>query len=97
MERPQLRPYLTAAPEDEAGRRLVIFDQLRLSDAVVRVSPLELECVNLFDGQRSLREIQAEAVRAAGGQLLPLEMFTLPGSVARRGAVPRRPALPGAC
>jgi AmmeMemoRadiSam system protein B len=75
LDRPQLRPHLSAAPEDGTGRRFVLFDQLRLSDALVRVSPAELEWVNLFDGTRALREIQAEAVRAAGGQLIPFERF----------------------
>jgi AmmeMemoRadiSam system protein B len=76
MDRPQLRPHLTAAPADRSGRHFVIFDQLRLSDAALRVSPLELEWVQLFNGQRTLREIQAEAMRSVGGQLVPLEIFT---------------------
>jgi AmmeMemoRadiSam system protein B len=76
MDRPQLRPYLTAAAEDGAGESFVIYDQLRLSDAYVRVGPLELEWVQLFNGKRTLREIQAEAIRSTGGLLLPLEPFT---------------------
>jgi AmmeMemoRadiSam system protein B len=75
MDRPQLRPHLTAAPHDSAGRSFVVFDQLRLSDAVLRVSPLELQWLGLFNGQRTLHEIQAEAMRFVGGQFLPLEMF----------------------
>jgi AmmeMemoRadiSam system protein B len=75
MDRPQLRPYLTAAAEDGAGQSFIIYDQLRLSDAFIRVGPLELEWVQLFNGKRTLREIQAEAIRATGGLLLPLEPF----------------------
>jgi AmmeMemoRadiSam system protein B len=75
MDRPQLRPYLSAAPQDGSEQRYVLFDQLRLSDALFQVSPLELEWVQLFDGERSLREIQAEAMRSVGGQIIPLEWF----------------------
>ncbi len=74
-ERPQLRPHLAAAPEDRTGRRLVIWDQLRLSDCTLRLSALELSWVQLFDGTRTLREVQAEAMRQVGGQLIPLEIF----------------------
>ena len=45
---------------DRGGRHYVIYDQLRLSDATLRVSAVELEWVNLFDGSRTLREIQTE-------------------------------------
>jgi AmmeMemoRadiSam system protein B len=34
---------------------------------------LEFACLQLFDGRRTLRDVQAEAMRQAGGQLLPLE------------------------
>src|SRR5215813_4392131 len=74
-ERPQLRPHLAAAPEDRAGRHFLIWDQLRLSDAQVRVSALEFAWVGLFDGEHTLRDIQAEAMRQAGGQLIPLDVF----------------------
>jgi AmmeMemoRadiSam system protein B len=75
MDRPQLRPHLGASPQDGAGRYFFLFDQLRLSDAVLRVGPLELAWIQLFDGSRTLREVQAEAMRSVGGQLVPLELF----------------------
>ncbi len=76
QERPQLRPHLAAAPEDRAGRHFIIYDQLRLSDSTLRVSAVELEWANLFDGSRTLREVQAEAIRQIGGQLIPLDYLT---------------------
>jgi AmmeMemoRadiSam system protein B len=36
----------------------------------------EFRWVELFNGQRTLREIQTEAMRLAGGELLPLDLFT---------------------
>lgn len=80
-ERPQLRPHLAASPEDRSGQRFVLFDQLRLSNGVVRLGLLELAWVQLFDGKRTLREIQAEAMREVGGQLIPLEVFDRLASV----------------
>jgi MEMO1 family protein len=77
MESPQLRPYLTAAPEDAQGRRFVVYDRLRLSERAVRVTSVELEWLQLFDGKRSLRDIQAEVMRQLGGQLVPLENLQL--------------------
>jgi AmmeMemoRadiSam system protein B len=74
-ERPQLRPHLAAAPEDRQGRHFVIWDQLRLSENTVRLTALELEWVQLFDGTRTLRDVQAEAMRLVGGQLIPLDVF----------------------
>jgi hypothetical protein len=74
-ERPQLRPHLAAAPEDRTGRQLVLWDQLRLSDGPIRLTALELAWVQLFDGTRTLRDVQAEAIRQVGGQLIPLEVF----------------------
>jgi AmmeMemoRadiSam system protein B len=43
---------------------------------MLRMSAAELEVIQLFDGQRTLREIQAEVMRQLDGQLVPLEIFT---------------------
>jgi AmmeMemoRadiSam system protein B len=75
LERPKLRPHLAAAPADLAGRRYVVWDRLRLSDGHLELSAVERAWIELFDGSRGLREIQAEAIRMIGGQLVPLEVF----------------------
>lgn len=75
-DRPKLRPYLRAAPEDPFGQRFLVHDMLRLSRTLLPVNPVELEWLRLFDGERTLGEIQAAVVRSLGGQLLPLEHFT---------------------
>ena len=75
-ERPQLRSHLAASPEDRTGSRYIVHDLLRLNGAALRLSALELKWLELFDGRRTLREIQAEAMRQLAGQLVPLELFT---------------------
>src|SRR4051794_14793734 len=75
-ERPQLRPYLLATPADREGRNFILSDQLRVTDRLLRVTRLELEWLQLFDGQRTLRDVQLEAMRKVGGQLVPLEVVT---------------------
>jgi AmmeMemoRadiSam system protein B len=76
QDRPQLRPFLAAGREDRDGRHYVLYDQLRLSDCYLRLTALELEFVKLFDGERTLRDVQAEAMKQLGGHLVPLEVFT---------------------
>src|SRR5436305_1157196 len=75
VERPQLRPYLVAAPEDHEGRHFVVWDQLHLSDRRLRVTARELEWLQMFDGRQTLRDVQDQAMRSLGGQLVPLETF----------------------
>src|SRR5262245_40661787 len=75
LDRPRLRPYLAAAPEDAAGRYFILHDRLRLSDTLIRLNPLQLEVIQLFDGSRTLREVQNEVMVKLGGQLVPLEVF----------------------
>jgi AmmeMemoRadiSam system protein B len=74
--RPLLRPYLAAGREDREGRHYVLYDQLRLSDRYLRLTALELDFIQLFDGERTLREVQELAIRRIGGHLIPLDVFT---------------------
>ncbi len=78
QHRPQLRPYLALARLDRRephGKDFLIHDRLRLTPAQIAVTAAELECLKLFDGTRTLRDIQADAVRLFGGQIVPLEEF----------------------
>jgi AmmeMemoRadiSam system protein B len=74
LERPQLRPHLAAAPEGRGA--YVIWDQLRLAERRIRVSALEMTLLRLFDGRRTLQDIQAEAMLHIDGPIIPLELFT---------------------
>jgi AmmeMemoRadiSam system protein B len=75
-DRPQLRSHLAAAPADRRGVSYVLWDQLRLSDCQLRLNALELEFIQLFDGERTLRDVQTLAMRLCGGELIPLEVFS---------------------
>jgi AmmeMemoRadiSam system protein B len=72
--RPKLRPHLAAEP-DGLGGGFILWDQLRLGGAAVRLTAQELSWLRLFDGQRSVRDVQAEVARRMGGRVVPLEVF----------------------
>ena len=74
-ERPQLQPYLTVARDPNDPRHVYLWDRLGLADGPQRFTFFEFVCLQLFDGKRTLREAQAEAMRQVGGELLPLETF----------------------
>lgn len=76
LERPCLRPGLAIARDEHDDRYVYLWDQLRLSNQQQRLSALEFSWLEWFDGERTVREIQLEAMRKFNGQLLPLEWFT---------------------
>src|SRR5437016_14365773 len=81
LERPRLRPGLAAAHDQTDPRYVLLWDGLRLSSRIHRLSLLEFSWVQLFDGQRTLRDIQAEAMRQVDGRLITLDSF---GSLVER-------------
>src|SRR4051794_10695948 len=76
LQRPRLRPGLAAARLDGDPDAVVVWDQRRLSSRQERFSYLEFVWLHLFDGERTLSDIQTEAMRQLGGQLLPLDALT---------------------
>jgi AmmeMemoRadiSam system protein B len=76
VERPCLRPGLAAAQDVADPRYVFVWDQLRLTSKPQRLSLWEFTWVRLFNGQRTLRDIQMEAMRLVGGQLVSLDLFT---------------------
>ena len=73
LERPRLRSHL--ALEAESGGGYVIWDQLRLAVPRLRLNNLEMSWLRLFDGQRTLGDIQAEVSRSNGTSPGPEESF----------------------
>lgn len=73
-DRPRLRAGLAATRDHRDSRYIIVYDQLRLSSRHQRLTLMEFDWVQLFDGARTLAEIQAEAVRQAG-VLMPLAVF----------------------
>jgi AmmeMemoRadiSam system protein B len=76
LDRPCLRAGLAAAQDDKDPCFYVIWDQRRLSRRQQRVNLLEFACVQLFDGRRTVRQIQDEVMRQAGGILVPIDALT---------------------
>jgi AmmeMemoRadiSam system protein B len=72
---PRLRPGLAAYPDDRNPRYVILHDQLRLTPSLHRLTIVEFGWVQLFDGRRTLHEIQLIAMQQQGGQVLPLELF----------------------
>jgi AmmeMemoRadiSam system protein B len=64
------------AQDQNDPRYVLVWDELRLSPRIQRLSVLEFGWIKLFDGQRTLRDIQAEAMRQVNGQLVTLDRFT---------------------
>jgi AmmeMemoRadiSam system protein B len=71
--RPRLRPGLAAAPDPSDRRYIFLWDQMRLAQRPQRLTIIEFSWLQLFDGQRTLRDVQSESMRQLGGTLLPLE------------------------
>jgi AmmeMemoRadiSam system protein B len=76
MECPRLRTGLAADLDENDPRYIYLWDKLRVSQEPQRLSLVEFTWVRLFDGKRTLREIQTEAMRQLDGTLIPIERFT---------------------
>jgi AmmeMemoRadiSam system protein B len=70
-----LRPHLAAAQDRDDPHYVYVWDKLRLNRQPQRLNLLEFWGIQRFDGRRSLRDVQVEAIRQFGGQMVPLELF----------------------
>jgi AmmeMemoRadiSam system protein B len=75
-ERPRLHPYVRWEKDWTDPRYLVLWNRSGPGNGPLRVSAEVYGWLQLLDGRRTLRDVQAEAVRQAGGELLPLGVFT---------------------
>jgi hypothetical protein len=55
--RPRLRGHLAVSPDPDGTGLVVVWDKLRLSRTLLRVTSIELDWMDLFDGQSSLAEL----------------------------------------
>ncbi|HEV3145387.1 MAG TPA: AmmeMemoRadiSam system protein B [Gemmataceae bacterium] len=74
-ERPQIRPGLAASLDADDPSFLIIWDELRISSQMIRLPKTHFALVEKMNGRRSLRDLQAEAMRASGGLIVPLDAF----------------------
>jgi AmmeMemoRadiSam system protein B len=75
LDYPRLRLGLEAIQDDQDPQHIYLCDRLRLASRPQRLSWREFAWVQLFNGQRTLREIQAEAMRQVQGELLAIDRF----------------------
>lgn len=76
--RPKLRLTLSAQPVEQG---VFLFDPIRVGRPV-QLTRLGFEIARRFDGQRTLRDVQADVMRLTGGVIVPLETITdLAGSL----------------
>jgi AmmeMemoRadiSam system protein B len=73
LERPRLRSHLMW--EREIGGGYAVSDLLRLAVPRLRLTSLEMSWLRLFDGQRSLGDIQTQAVSNGDGLPGSVELF----------------------
>jgi AmmeMemoRadiSam system protein B len=71
--RPRLRPGLAAARDERDPFAVILFDQLRISRQMLRLTAREFTWLQWLDGANTLRDVQLIAMRNGGGELLPLE------------------------
>jgi AmmeMemoRadiSam system protein B len=73
QERPQLRPYLVPGHDPSDPAHVYLVDQLGLLPDPVELPRHALPLLELLDGTRTLRDLQADVMRLSGGELVPLE------------------------
>jgi AmmeMemoRadiSam system protein B len=74
-ERPQLHPNVACHRDPRDPHAIYLEDRWRLGDGPLRVSLVEFYSLQFFDGRRTLRDIQHEAMKQLGGELLPFDLF----------------------
>jgi AmmeMemoRadiSam system protein B len=71
-DKPKIRPVEAIPLEAEGKRMVVLRDGAGLTDAQLVLSPTAFFIITLFDGTKTLRDMQAEYMRKVG-ELLPME------------------------
>lgn len=75
IQYPKIRP-VEAFPIEHNGQKLICLrDPSHIAEHAVFVHPAVLNLLSLFDGNRSLADIQVAFTRASGGVLLPREQL----------------------
>src|SRR5437763_14018070 len=72
-EKPRLRQGLTAAREGE--KTVVVWDNRRITQRMVRLSLAEFTWAQLLDGRVTLVELQQQATIQAGGNTVAIEQI----------------------
>jgi AmmeMemoRadiSam system protein B len=82
MEKPRLRPFLAALPDDQYPGHVLVWDQLAIGDGPQRFSRTEFVCLQLFNGEHDLHAVCEQArQRAAGPPVSVTFLETLVGKL----------------
>jgi MEMO1 family protein len=76
-DRPKIHPYLKAARDPHQPGLVVVWDPFQRTGNPQQLVLLEFLALQMFDGLRTLREIQTEVMRQAGGQFLSLQSLNV--------------------
>jgi AmmeMemoRadiSam system protein B len=76
LDRPRLRPGLAAARDEDDAFAIILYDQLRVSRELVRVTAREFTWLQWLDGVNTLRDVQVLAMHKANGARVSLEPLT---------------------
>jgi AmmeMemoRadiSam system protein B len=71
-EYPRLRASVSGQVDPADADMMWLFDSSRLSRALLRMHRGAASLLQLFDGQNTIRDMQAALMRLSGGQLVPL-------------------------
>jgi AmmeMemoRadiSam system protein B len=74
-ERPQLHSFVKVDPDINDPESVILWSRLNNGKDSQRLTLREYQCLKLFDGRRTLREMQAELAQNDSGLFLSLELF----------------------
>ena len=76
LDRPRIRPGLAAARDDRDPFAIILYDQLRISRQLLRVTGREFTWLQWLDGTNTLRDVQSIAMRNGDGEVLPIDTLS---------------------
>jgi len=72
---PRLRDTISGQADAADQNFVLLFDTARISRHVLRIRREAVAILELFTGENTLRDIQAELIRRSGGQLFPIDIL----------------------
>lgn len=70
-DRPRLRPYLAADQEPGKPGFFLVTDRVNISQAVLRLTAFDLECIKLCDGKHAISDIRQKMQKRLGNTTIP--------------------------
>lgn len=77
LDRPRLRPGIAAARDADDPHAIVLYDDLRITRQIVRISAREFTWLQWFDGSNSLPDVQRAALPNSDQGIEPLAVLVI--------------------